>query len=210
MSIASELSALNGYILGAYDEINDKGGTVPANKNMANLASAIASISGGGGGEVDISGLFGLTKAVSGTFSVPDASYQYYTLTHNLGILPKLVIFASDGVEKGDVRYIVGGFVLQTGTMLGNRLMSSGVHIGGGAVLGRTQDTTALNTAGGFCNVATVEAHAQNVYDLYGNSSGSGGTTYMATSTSARLVTRWGTSNCYFAPNKTYHYLVAG
>lgn len=50
MSIASELNALNGYILGAYDEINTKGGTVPTNKNMANLASAIASISGGGGG----------------------------------------------------------------------------------------------------------------------------------------------------------------
>lgn len=50
MSIASELNALNGYILGAYDEINTKGGTVPANKNMANLASAIATISGGGGG----------------------------------------------------------------------------------------------------------------------------------------------------------------
>lgn len=49
MSIASELTALNGYILGAYDEIDTKGGTVPANKNMANLASAIASISGGGG-----------------------------------------------------------------------------------------------------------------------------------------------------------------
>lgn len=47
MSIASELSALNGYILGAYDEISDKGGTVPANKNMANLASAISSISSG-------------------------------------------------------------------------------------------------------------------------------------------------------------------
>ncbi|MEE0870111.1 MAG: hypothetical protein U0L52_01880 [Bacteroidaceae bacterium] len=50
MSIASELTALNGYILGAYDEINDKGGTVPANKNMANLASAISSIETGGGG----------------------------------------------------------------------------------------------------------------------------------------------------------------
>lgn len=50
MSIASELTALNGYILGAYDEINTKGGTVPANKNMANLASAIASIESGGGG----------------------------------------------------------------------------------------------------------------------------------------------------------------
>lgn len=48
MSIASELTALNGYILGAYGEINTKGGTVPANKNMANLASAIGSISGGG------------------------------------------------------------------------------------------------------------------------------------------------------------------
>lgn len=48
MSIASELNALNGYILGAYDEINTKGGTVPANKNMANLATAIGSISGGG------------------------------------------------------------------------------------------------------------------------------------------------------------------
>lgn len=47
MSIASELSALNGYILGAYDEVSGKGGTVPANKNMANLASAIASISAG-------------------------------------------------------------------------------------------------------------------------------------------------------------------
>lgn len=53
MSIASELSALNGYILGAYDEVTNKGGTVPQNKNMANLATAIASIStGGGGGQV--------------------------------------------------------------------------------------------------------------------------------------------------------------
>lgn len=47
MSIASELNALNGYILGAYDGINTKGGTVPANKNMSNLASAIASIPSG-------------------------------------------------------------------------------------------------------------------------------------------------------------------
>lgn len=210
MSIASELSALNGYILGAYDEINDKGGTVPANKNMANLASAIASISSGGGGEVNISGLFGLTKAVSGTFSVPDASYQEYSLTHNLGILPKLVIFASDEVEKGDVRYIIGGFVLQTGTMLSTRLMSSGIHIGGGAVLGRTQDTDSFSTAGGWCNTATAEAHSSDVYDLYGSSSGTGGTTYMTTSTSARLMAKRGTNKCYFAPGKAYHYLIAG
>ena len=66
MSIASELTALNGYILGAYDEINDKGGTVPANKNMANLASAIASISGGGGGGDATIGEFGV---ISGTYT---------------------------------------------------------------------------------------------------------------------------------------------
>lgn len=67
MSIASELSALNGYILGAYDEINDKGGTVPANKNMANLATAIAGIpsGGGGGGAATIEG-FGV---ISGTYT---------------------------------------------------------------------------------------------------------------------------------------------
>lgn len=68
MSIASELSALNGYILGAYDEVSDKGGTVPTNKNMANLASAIASISSGGG----ISGLY------TGTVTITDESAQTY------------------------------------------------------------------------------------------------------------------------------------
>ena len=210
MSIASELTALNGYILGAYDEINEKGGAVPTNKNMANLASAIASIESGGGGEVDISGLFGLTKAVSGTFSVSSSSAKYYNLIHNLGILPKLVIFASDEVEKGSVRYIVGGFVLQTGTMLSSKLMSSGIHIGGGAVLGRTQDTSSTNTAGAFCNVATTGTYSRYIYDLYGSSSGMNGTIYLATSTSARLVAEWSDYYCYFAPNKTYHYLVAG
>lgn len=75
MSIASELSALNGYILGAYDEINDKGGTVPANKNMANLASAIASISGGGGGGPTIQGY----NVISGTIT-PDVTDSYVIL----------------------------------------------------------------------------------------------------------------------------------
>lgn len=85
MSIASELNALNGYILGAYDEINTKGGTVPANKNMANLASAIASISGGGGGG---GGSFTMGKFTTAS----DYSKQTYTIQHNLGVLPKLFI----------------------------------------------------------------------------------------------------------------------
>lgn len=68
MSIASELTALNGYILGAYDEISDKGGTVPQNKNMANLATAIGSISSGGG----VSGLY------TGVVTITDESAQTY------------------------------------------------------------------------------------------------------------------------------------
>lgn len=70
MSIASELSALNGYILGAYDEINTKGGTVPANKNMANLASAIATISGGGGGGTVLSNMGTFTPSTSGIYNI--------------------------------------------------------------------------------------------------------------------------------------------
>lgn len=50
MSVASELSALNGHIISAYDEISTMGGIVPQNKNMANLPTAIASIPSGGGG----------------------------------------------------------------------------------------------------------------------------------------------------------------
>lgn len=70
MSIASELSALNGYILGAYDEINDKGGTVPTNKNMANLASAIASISSGGGGGTVLCNMGTFTPSSSGVYNL--------------------------------------------------------------------------------------------------------------------------------------------
>lgn len=210
MSIASELNALNGYILGAYDEINAKGGTVPTNKNMANLASAIESISGGGGGDVDISGLFGITKAVSGTFSVSGKGWSSYDITHNLGIIPKLVIFASNEVEMGDVMHVIGGFVLQTGEMLNSGLMNSGIHIGGGASFIRTSDSSSYK-AQSFCNVSTTTYKTSHVYDLYGDRSGDYGTSYEATSTSVSLHAQIpALKYCYFAPNKIYHYLVAG
>lgn len=48
MSIATELTALSGHITNAYDAVNTKGGTIPANKNMANLDDAILSIPSGG------------------------------------------------------------------------------------------------------------------------------------------------------------------
>ena len=48
MSIATELEALNTNIKNAYNAIDTKGGTIPQNKNMVNLTTAIASIPSGG------------------------------------------------------------------------------------------------------------------------------------------------------------------
>lgn len=85
MSIASELSALNGYILGAYDEINDKGGTVPANKNMANLGSAIASISSGASPcRLTISSTLGVSLACS--YVTPTGTYSSTTFSTSTSI----------------------------------------------------------------------------------------------------------------------------
>lgn len=52
MSIAAELTALSTNLSNAYDAVDNKGGTIPANKNTANLADAINSISGGGSASV--------------------------------------------------------------------------------------------------------------------------------------------------------------
>lgn len=51
MSIASVISSMQTNLSNAYDKVNDKGGTLPANKNLQSLADAIDSISTGGGSE---------------------------------------------------------------------------------------------------------------------------------------------------------------
>lgn len=81
MSIASELLALQTHITNAYGAVNDKGGTIPANKNMANLATAIASISGGGG------------NVATGVYTPSATSSTQFTITHNLGVSPKFIFF---------------------------------------------------------------------------------------------------------------------
>ena len=48
MSVATELQNYNDGLLDAYDAVSAKGGTIPAQKNLANLPDAIDSISGGG------------------------------------------------------------------------------------------------------------------------------------------------------------------
>lgn len=124
MSVASELSALNGYILGAYDEINGKGGTVPTNKNMANLASAIASISGGGGGGgVDISAFRGCTKIEVGVYQ--PTSMNPNTIPHSLGLVPKLFALYETTLSMGGRNSLIQDLIAQTSSYL------SGDIIGG-------------------------------------------------------------------------------
>lgn len=102
MSIASELSALNGYILGAYDEVTNKGGTVPANKNMANLASAISSISSG-----TPTTITPLEVTENGTYTAPTGT-AYSPVTVNV----------SGGAKIGQFNVISGEW---TATTLTNR-----------------------------------------------------------------------------------------
>lgn len=163
MSIASELTALNGYILGAYDEINTKGGTVPANKNMANLASAISSIeTGGGGGAIGDFGIISGEVTPSNTTSTVNVmSYSDFleqvggSMPTNVyaGIFDPLVttggagvayIFGKQGLQSS-VKYFNGG------KLVGSALANNRIFIGDFGFLGSGVTFNSYNsTYGGF------------------------------------------------------------
>ena len=49
MAIADTIQSIKTHTQNAYAKIGEKGGTVPANKNLENLSSSIESIPAGGG-----------------------------------------------------------------------------------------------------------------------------------------------------------------
>lgn len=188
MSIASELSALNGYILGAYDEINDKGGTVPANKNMANLASAIASISSGGG----ISGLY------TGTVTITDESAQTYITISEA--FPK-----EKGQPKLCILYEMHTAENDTGTDTSrtrfpkyyiarrNTATSSGVGVSGESY---HMSLHTIRYSGSSYSSDDINASVNGLF--YQNSSASNSSAYTFCKGSA------GTGNLYFGTGGTY------
>lgn len=102
MSIATELQDLNDNILDAYTAVQGKGGTVPANKNMVNLPTAISSISSGGGvgiprGVVDVT--------YSGTtyheFTIPRTDYAVFALPSGADSLGQYALAYSFAVDYG-------------------------------------------------------------------------------------------------------------
>lgn len=211
MSIASELTALNGYILGAYDEINNKGGTVPANKNMANLASAIAGLPSGGG-SIDLSAL-GITKAESGTFtnSYPNTA-NLWEVSHNLGVVPKLVMYMMaddtylENSSTSSNKCAVFGLKIQTGEVSGY-YTTGGIYIDvcvGGYKNGANHYQTT--------NIAYADAHfsSSNAVDISATrfTYSYNFTAYKATTSSITFYR--GVNNAYFSPYTSYNYLVAG
>lgn len=212
MSIASELSALNGYILGAYDEINDKGGAVPANKNMANLASAIGSISGGGG-DFDFSNFYNFTKSTSGTFTLTSTSSSY-RITHNLGVIPVLVAFYADvdSITHSDWRgnKALGGIAIQIGNVTGRgtsaTVGANSFHLASGAYTGSTSSLRKAYVESGFG--APQEIGAGSIYGLYSfttSYAGNGCVVNQATTTTAVI---WGgNASTYFMNGVVYRWV---
>ena len=68
MSIADTIQSIKTHTQNAYNKIGEKGGTVPANKNLENLSSSIESIPAGGGTDM-------LQSRVDET---KDCSYLFY------------------------------------------------------------------------------------------------------------------------------------
>ena len=74
MSIATELQNYNDGLLDAYDAVDTKGGTIPTNKNLDNLPTAIGSIpAGGGGGPLDPQEVY-RTERPAEWYPMPSAS----------------------------------------------------------------------------------------------------------------------------------------
>ena len=72
MSIATELQDLNDNILDAYTAIGNKGGTVPAQKNTANLDTAIGSIPAAPEAYIPLA-----VNAISNTLEKPSTSFTW-------------------------------------------------------------------------------------------------------------------------------------
>ena len=74
MAIADKLTKLSTDISNAYTAIDNKGGTIPANKNTDNLASAIGSISTGttptGTIQINNNGIYDVTNYASANVDI--------------------------------------------------------------------------------------------------------------------------------------------
>ena len=115
MSIQTELARLTNAKAAIQAAIEGKGVTVPSGTLLDGMAALIEGIEAGGSGEYDFSSfIFPITKSVSGTF-ILDSNQTSYTIKHNLGITPKIIMIFADNpatIIGQSVRASCGGIML--------------------------------------------------------------------------------------------------
>lgn len=99
MSIATELQNLNDNILDAYTAIGNKGGTVPAQKNTANLDTAIGSIPAAPEAYIPLT-----VNAISNTLEKPTTSFTWSAPSTATIIGDHALVFAfyKSGITSAD------------------------------------------------------------------------------------------------------------
>lgn len=111
MSITSEIQRINTNIANAYTELENKGATIPTDKNSNNLSSTISTITGGGGGgttvekgfvidEYDANG-FPTKVSLVGFTSIPDRYLQQAFTTSYLSLFKNITsLVVPEGVTS--------------------------------------------------------------------------------------------------------------
>ena len=137
MATADLLQELAADLQNAYTAVSNKGGTIPANKNTNNLATAIASIPSGGV----------QTETIKKTLTAEATSISFNITS---GKIPKLVILTNtnydvDGyndLQSGEIRYV--DYYQDT---------NNGISETNNRVNGQTQFARAYNGANNVGNV---------------------------------------------------------
>ena len=161
MSIASQLTALEGNISDAYDMVAQRGGTVPARKNMENLDDAIATIPSGGGGtgntrEVDANGVYGY-PAQNFSFSLPSGatnvgSYALYYAFYRCSSLTSVGLSSLTAVSGYNALY----YAFNSCSNLTSVDLSSLTTVSGGNAFGNAFNSCSNLTSVDLSSLTTV------------------------------------------------------
>lgn len=119
MATADLIQELNTDLLEAYDAIEAKGGEVPVQKNTANLATAIESITGGGGGGSLDGGQYGAVAYLR------DGEVRYYTATSS----SDLSNLTSTSDYARTIKILDDGFVITNENIVGYAVGSTTTSI---------------------------------------------------------------------------------
>lgn len=149
MSIATELQNLNDNILDAYTAIGNKGGTVPAQKNTANLDTAIGSIPAGPEAYIPLA-----VNPLSNTLEKPTTSFTWSAPSSAsiIGDHALLEAFYKSGITSADLSNVTTindsglGYAFRECTNLTTMSFDNVSSIGTSGLIYAFEDCTSLTT----------------------------------------------------------------